>query len=151
MTPDLLDRLRDDAQTYRPDLPPGLHRRVQGALAAAPAPGARQTPLSRWLLTATTLAAIVALVTVLYRQSPPSTPITTNQPRHQPAPALRVKPPVALAQANPLSLTQHYIEAPLQTELQNLLTDLTHARQTITSALPSAAKRLKPTTTPQGA
>ena len=138
----LIDQLRHDAQAFDPAPPAHLHRRIQSALAAVPDPASasRFTPIG-WRLAAMFAIALLGAAAVIYQQSRPKAPQVARMPTSQyPQPT----PTLAIVHPNPLWITQRWVEEPFQTEMTNLLTDLSRTTDTVSRVLPAPAKRAKP-------
>ncbi|HEY7117084.1 MAG TPA: hypothetical protein VH475_10880 [Tepidisphaeraceae bacterium] len=149
----LTSRLRAQADAFRPELPAALHRQIASALAAARQDDPARPTSWLWSFTAVaTLAVVIFAATLIVRSHTHHTPIA-QYPGRDRNPALVVTRNADLASAaNPLRLG-HYLERPLESEVENLLTDLSRTRQTLTRVLPAtpAAKPQKVGGSPAGA
>jgi hypothetical protein len=130
----LTAQLREQAQSFDPEPPAGLHRRIVSAIAQADASPRPSHWRLGWLFAAGTVAAAV-LVAVLVLRDHSTSPI--DPPRHIPARFANLDPTVP----NPLALALQYVDDPLQNEAENLLKDLSRASTTVTHVFPGAAKR----------
>jgi hypothetical protein len=139
----LVDRLREEAQAFAPQLPPGLHKRLASALAAAPFPKPARSRLV-WWTTATLATAAVALAIFLLRDRGAVEPVApTPQPRQWAIKPLTSPDQFPLT-TNPISLAQQWVEKPLQREVNSFMNQLTSAGDTLTGALPAAPKWPRP-------
>jgi len=135
---EVIAQLREQARAIQPELPAGLHRRLASALAGLPpAPQPLFTRAAfRWLtLSAATLVAGALLAISLLRNhsaSPTPEPLIAQTP---------IKPPpTAGFSPTPVALAQHWVDNPLETELRDLLNDVSRATGTVTSVLPAPRK-----------
>jgi len=135
----LVARLREEAQSFAPGLPAGLHGRIASAIAGAPEPGrARSWPI-RWWMTATLAAAAVALIVFLVRDRATVRPTVVQAP-----PATRwVGTPGIPLTTNPVTLARQWVERPLQEEVATLKNQLTSAGDTLMSSLPATPKQFR--------
>lgn len=138
----LVDRLREEAEGFAPELPPGLHGRLASALAAAPVPTPARSRLL-WWTTATLATATIALMVFLLRDRGSVAPaVPTPQPRQW-----AIKPltsPDRLPLTNPVTLAEQWVEKPLKNEVNTFMNRLASAGDTLTGALPAAPKRPRP-------
>jgi hypothetical protein len=135
----LISRLREEASSFAPDLPPGLHGRIASAIAAAPERArARSWPVS-WWITATLAAAAVALMVFLLRDRSPVRPPVVQAP---PATRWAAAPGIPL-RTNPIALARQWVEKPLREEMTTLKNQLTSAGDTLMSSLPATPKQMR--------
>jgi hypothetical protein len=148
----IIDALRAQALECDPQPPAHLNRRIRSALAAVEMPGggsSRGHGAARWPVAATiVVGAVLAAAMIVQHLRPWSRELVKIPPGQQPSNAVAATTPHPLiaSSANPLVLTQRWIEAPIRTEMDGLLTDLSRTRDTVVRVLPAASKRARPTT-----
>lgn len=144
MNDKLIAQLREDAQRFDPQPPPGLRRRLITAIADAPA--SQRTPTMRigWFVaacaTAAAAAAIAVAAFVLRDHAPVRAPVVILPQTQQWLPKT-LPSPGALASANPVSLAHRWVEQPLQNEVDTWKNHLTSAGNTVTGVFPAPVKR----------
>ncbi|HSI34862.1 MAG: hypothetical protein ACAI43_25210 [Phycisphaerae bacterium] len=141
----VLGRLRAEAADFDPDLPAGVRRRVMSALAALDAVGAepagRPVSWAWWSAVGGLAAAVVVALTLL--GGPGTTPGGPGTPdKVAVAPEAGGGLETGGFVGTPIALLQEWVEAPLEGELENLMTDVTRATGTLRSVLPAPAKGL---------
>ena len=143
----LLQQLHEQARAFNPDPPPGARRHVLSALESLSASRtrARRGPLY-WVARGAAVAAIIALAAILivHQYSTPRAPIA----KHSPSPRAGQITVAVVKATDPSALAERFVDQPLEGELQNLMTDLGRAKDTITRALPLSVKRQRPATQP---
>jgi hypothetical protein len=135
----LVSRLRGEAHSFVPDLPPGLHGRLASAIAAAPEPARpRSWPIHWWMTAALATAAVALMVFLLRDRSPVRPPVVQIPPatRWAAAPGLPLR-------TNPVTLARQWVEKPLQDEVNTLKNQLTSAGDTLMSSLPATPKQMR--------
>ena len=131
---DLEQRLREDALTIRADVPPELEARIHAALGrtSRTPPEARERPWPSWLAGSLAGAAAVAAVLTV-------TAVFVVNPVPAPEP-MQVEDAVGysvpeyvreLQRELPLDVRTAALTAPLEEELQNLRSDLEHAKEIV--------------------
>lgn len=133
----LADRLRDEAQQYDPEPPPALHRAIMSALANTPAPAAQRRYTFDWKLLTGGLAAVIALGIVLTRHH------TAPQANPSPIEIVSTSPKTAdpFRAAHPIALAERWVGEPFETELQQLVSDLSRPGAAALRVLPATVKR----------
>jgi hypothetical protein len=136
----LISQLREEAARFDPAPPPAVRRAVLGAIAALENARAPRTIMARmsgrWSIAAAALALVTAAVlialTVGHR---PAAPVVVRAPQ-------KTLPSTGTfsGSANPIALARRWVEEPLQGEVNNLMTGLTEAGDTVTRALPGAVR-----------
>jgi hypothetical protein len=97
------------------------------------------------LATTAGLLAAVVVALIMFREKPQNTPVVIPTPKE----SRPLTPNTSLAAANPLVLTERFLESPMQAELDNLVSDLNRTTRTISTILPSP-KKAKPATKTTG-
>ena len=126
MTDDpLSDQLREEAQAFDPDPPPGVRRHVLAAVESLAASRARapHSPLY-WLARGAIAATVIVLtaIVVVRHYSRTAGPVVVQHPTPR-GPAVELTRAVARA-TDPSALAERFVDQPLEGELQNLMTDL---------------------------
>ena len=150
MTDDpLFDQLREQAQAFDPDPPPGMRRHVLAAVESLAASRARAPhgPVY-WLARGGAVAVVIVLTTIVivHHYARTDGPVVVQRPAPRGS-AVELTRAVAKA-TDPSALAERFVDQPLEGELQNLMTDLGRAKDTITRALPMSIKRQRPATQP---
>jgi hypothetical protein len=140
----LTNQLRHQAARFESEPPAGLRRQVLSAIARVePEQHARRSPLIFLAGSLATAACALALFFLL--RDHPATPTIVKAPPTPPSASIAAVP----ATANPLALAHRWVDAPLEGEVQTLLTDLKTASQTVSNILPAPIKRPRPATSRQ--
>jgi hypothetical protein len=139
----LIAQLREYAQRFDPQPPPGLRRRLIAAIADAPASHRAPTMRIGWFVAACATAAAAAIAVaafVLRDHAPIRTPVVIVPQTQQWSPKA-LSSPGTLASANPISLAHRWVEQPLQNEVDTWKNHLTSAGNTVTGVFPAPVKR----------
>jgi hypothetical protein len=139
----LIAQLREEADRFDPQPPPGLRRRLLATLANAPAVRRpRPTTPIYWSVAACATALAVAVVAFALRDRSPVHPPVVIVPQTQQWAIKPLPSPAALsASANPIALAQRWVEEPLQREVETWRNHLTSATDTVTGVFPAPVKR----------
>jgi hypothetical protein len=144
-TDPLISQLREEAARFDPAPPPAVRRAVLAAIAdleSTPAPRTRPAgTFARWPFAAALAVVTTAVVIVLVVRHRPATPTIVQTPEKSQWAAQTLHSTGTFSgSAHPIALARRWVQEPLQGEVNNLMTGLTEAGDTVTRALPGAVR-----------